>query len=112
MADFVSREFRRPVGRFASYICRTPLKEIDMKRQQTQPQQSRQQPQADLSQVQGEGDYEAGRHYDEKTREFVKSGKVDDAARNAHPKSPREQQEMDKAEEVGKSRSKGEDPHG
>lgn len=77
-----------------------------------QSKQPKTQPQADLSQVQGEGDYEAGRHYDEKTREFVKSGKVDEAARNAHPKSPREQQEMQQAEEIGKSRSKGEDPHG
>lgn len=69
-------------------------------------------PQADPSQVQGEGDYEAGRHYDEKTRDFVKSGKVDEAARKAHPKSVREQQDMQKAEEIGKSHSKGEDPHG
>jgi hypothetical protein len=83
-----------------------------MSKQQKQPQHGKPQPQADLSQVQGEGDYEAGRHYDEKTREFVKSGKVDEAARSAHPKSPREQQDMQKAEEIGKSRSKGEDPHG
>jgi hypothetical protein len=89
-----------------------PFKEIAMSQQPKQSQPGKQQPQADLSHVQGEGDYEAGRHYDEKTREFVKSGKVDEAARNAHPKSPREQQEMQKAEEIGKSRSKGEDPHG
>jgi hypothetical protein len=92
------------------------LKEFAMSKPQQSGTQSKQQakpqPKADLSQVQGEGDYEAGRHYDEKTREFVKSGKVDEAARNAHPKSPREQQEMQKAEEIGKSRSKGEDPHG
>lgn len=81
-----------------------------MSKQPTQQRKS--QPQADPSHVQGEGDYEAARHYDEKTREFVKSGKVDEAARNAHPKSPREQQAMEKAEEIGKSRSKGEDPHG
>jgi hypothetical protein len=90
----------------------TPSKEIEMNKQHKQSQAEKPQPQADLSQIQGEGDYEAGRHYDEKTREFVKSGKVDEAARSAHPKSPREQQEMQQAEEIGKSRSKGEDPHG
>jgi hypothetical protein len=100
------------VGVLASYVSDSPFKEIAMSKHQKPAQPGKQQPQADLSQVQGEGDYEAGRHYDEKTRQFVKSGKVDEAARNAHPKSPREQQAMEKAEEIGKSRSKGEDPHG
>lgn len=59
--------------------------------------------------VQGEGDYEAGRRYDEKSREFVKNNDVDQAARDAEPASQAEQREMEQAEEQGKSRAKEED---
>ena len=38
-------------------------------------------------QVQGEGDYEAGRRYDKAAREFAESGKVEPAARDAAPDS-------------------------
>ena len=60
--------------------------------------------------VQGEGDYVAGRRFDKAEREFVKSGKVDDAARKAQPEDPAKAAEMDEAERVGKSHSKGEAP--
>ena len=59
-------------------------------------------------QVQGEGDYEAGRRYDQAAREFAKSGKVEPAARDAAPGSMEEAEKMQQAEEVGKSHSKGE----
>jgi hypothetical protein len=36
-------------------------------------------------QVQGEGDYDAGRRYDKASREFAESGKVEPAARDARP---------------------------
>ena len=36
-------------------------------------------------QVQGEGDYDAGRRYDKASREFAESGKVEPAARDAAP---------------------------
>jgi hypothetical protein len=62
------------------------------------------------SQVQGEGDYEAGRRYDKAAREFAQSGKVPEAARKAKPHSADEAGEMRDAELLGKSRSKGEDP--
>lgn len=55
-----------------------------------------------MAKNQGEGDREAARHYDEKTREFVDSGKVDEAARNA--------EDDPKAEEKGKERAKEFDP--
>ena len=58
--------------------------------------------------VQGEGDYEAGRRYDKAAREFAESGKVEPAARDAAPGSTEEAQEMQQAEEIGKSHSKGE----
>ena len=60
--------------------------------------------------VQGEGDYEAGRRYDKAAKEFAESGKVEPAARDAAPDSPAEDEAMKKAEEIGKSRAKGEDP--
>jgi len=58
--------------------------------------------------VQGEGDYDAGRRYDKAAREFAQSGKVEPAARDAAPDSVAEAEQMQQAEETGKSRSKGE----
>jgi hypothetical protein len=60
--------------------------------------------------VQGEGDYEAGRRYDKASREFAESGKVEPAARDAAPGDAREAEDMERAEEEGKSHAKGEDP--
>jgi hypothetical protein len=60
--------------------------------------------------VQGEGDYEAARRYDRDQREFVQSGRVDQAARDARPQKPGEADEMARAEDEGRSHSKGEDP--
>jgi hypothetical protein len=64
----------------------------------------------DKDQVQGEGDYEAGRRYDQASREFAKSGRVEPAARDAAPDDAREAEEIERAEEEGKSHSKGEGP--
>jgi hypothetical protein len=60
--------------------------------------------------VQGEGDYEAARRYDSDQREFVRSGRVEEAARDARPTNSREESDMRQAEEEGRSHSKGEDP--
>lgn len=57
-------------------------------------------------QPQGEGNYEAGRRYDQATRRFVKTGKVDQAARDAAPRDAAEAEELRRAEEEGKSRAK------
>jgi len=57
----------------------------------------------------GEGNYKAAREYDRATGAFAKSGKVETAARAARPRSRREAAEMERAESVGRSRSKGED---
>lgn len=62
------------------------------------------------SDVQGEGNYEATRRYDKAATDFARSGKVDEAARDARPKSDAEANEMLKAEQEGKSHAKGEDP--
>jgi hypothetical protein len=60
--------------------------------------------------VQGEGDYEAARRYDEKLRDHVKNHDVDKEARDAEPSSPAEERELEHAEQKGKRRAKGEDP--
>lgn len=62
----------------------------------------------DDNKFQGEGDYDAARNYDEATRDFVKSGKVEQAARDAAPANAAEAAELTRAEQAGKSRSKGE----
>jgi hypothetical protein len=66
--------------------------------------------QKDKDQVEGEGSYTGSKDYNERTKKFVDSGKVDDAARNAEPQSEEERQAMQKAERVGKEKAKGEDP--
>ena len=60
--------------------------------------------------VQGEGDYKAGRRYNEATREFVEEEDVAEAARDAEPESAGEQQQMERAEQKGRQRAKEEDP--
>jgi hypothetical protein len=62
-----------------------------------------------MGKVQGEGDYESAKKFDDDEAAFVKSGRADQAARDAEPKSQVEADEMNKAEEVGRSRSRGED---
>ena len=60
--------------------------------------------------VQGEGDYDAGRRYDKASREFAESGRVEPAARDAAPADASEAAELERAEQEGKSHSKGEGP--
>jgi len=55
----------------------------------------------------GEGNYKASREYNDATKKFVESGKVEEAAGKAKPKNPQEARELDKAEEAGKSHAKG-----
>jgi hypothetical protein len=61
-------------------------------------------------QVEGEGSYSGSKDYNERTRKFVDSGKVEQAARDAEPKSEEEAHAMQKAERIGKKHAKGEDP--
>ena len=60
--------------------------------------------------VEGEGSYSGTRDYNQRTQKFIDSGKVDDAARKAEPKSEEEKHAMQKAERIGKQRAKEEDP--
>ena len=54
----------------------------------------------------GEGNYKATRDYNERTKNFIESGKVDEAAQKAKPKNQQEAREMEKAEQEGKSHAK------
>lgn len=56
---------------------------------------------------QGEGDRESARQYNEETREFVESGKVDEAAERARDQDP---DEADEAEKAGLEKAKEKDP--
>jgi hypothetical protein len=59
--------------------------------------------------VEGEGSYSGTRDYNKRTEKFIDSGKVDKAAEQAKPKNEQEAHEMQKAERMGRQRSKGED---
>lgn len=56
--------------------------------------------------VEGEGSYSGTKDYNERTKKFVQSGKVDKAAHDAEPKSEEEKQAMQKAERIGRQRAK------
>lgn len=81
--------------------------------QQQQGDRARQQAQGGSAQpqhVHGEGNYAATRQYDDATKQYAKSGRVEQAARAAAPKSQADAREMDSAEAEGRRHAKGEDP--
>ena len=60
--------------------------------------------------VEGEGSYSGSKDYNERTKKFVDSGRVEQAAKDAEPRSEQEAHEMQKAERIGKQHAKEEDP--
>jgi hypothetical protein len=60
--------------------------------------------------VHGEGNYKAAREFDDAQREFVQSGKLQQAVGKAAPKSEAEKRELESAEELARRRAKEEDP--
>jgi hypothetical protein len=64
----------------------------------------------DKDKVEGEGSYSGSKEYNERTKKFIDSGKVEQAARDAAPKSEEEAHAMQKAERIGKKHAKEEDP--
>ena len=56
--------------------------------------------------VEGEGSYSGTQDYNQRTEKFIKSGKVDKAAKDAEPKSEEERHAMQKAERIGKQKAK------
>ena len=78
-------------------------------REQNREQQNLRRQQSQQN-VHGEGNYAASKQYNEATRDYTQSGRVDDAARAAAPKSDADAREMSAAEAEGKRHAKGEDP--
>lgn len=62
------------------------------------------------TEVQGEGNVEAAKNYNDAQRKFIKSGGVEAASGKAKPKSKQEADELARAEASGRSRAKEEDP--
>jgi hypothetical protein len=56
--------------------------------------------------VEGEGSYSGTRDYNQRTKKFVESGKVKEAARRAKPRSGEEKRQMERAEREGRQRAK------
>ncbi len=65
---------------------------------------------SDKQKIQGEGDYEATRRFRKRTDEYLENNDVEKAALRAAPENAREAEELEAAEEAGKSRAKAEDP--
>jgi len=61
---------------------------------------------ANKDKVEGEGSYSGTKDYNQRTKKFIDAGKVDEAAREAEPKSEEERHAMQKAERLGKQRAK------
>lgn len=64
----------------------------------------------DRPNIQGEGDYESGKRYDEATKRFVEQGKVGPAAEKARTDDPAELADLERSEREGRERARGEDP--
>jgi hypothetical protein len=58
----------------------------------------------------GEGNHEADRRYRDETARFIASGKVEEAAREAQRAVAEEGEELEAAEQEGRSRAAEEDP--
>ncbi len=56
--------------------------------------------------IQGEGNYDAARRYDQSAEKFARSGQVEQAARDAAPKSQQESRALADAEAEGKEHAK------
>ena len=63
-------------------------------------------PDKDDPALQGEGNYTAARRHRESVENFIESGQVDEAARDAAPQTTAEQREMQQAEEAGREKAK------
>ena len=56
--------------------------------------------------VHGEGNYEATRDYNQRTKDYLESADVGDDARKAAPRNEKEARELKQAEAAGKRRAK------
>ena len=73
---------------------------------QGSPQQEQQQ--GGEGQQYGEGNYKATRQYNAGLKDHVEHHDIEKEARDAAPRNAKEEQEMEEAERIGRSHSKGE----
>ena len=73
---------------------------------------SKQQQQSGTGQQYGEGSYSGTRQYNEGVKEHMQHHDVEREARDAEPRTAAEEKEMEEAERVGRSRSRGEGADG
>jgi len=80
-----------------------------MKSDPGKPQEpsGQQQPQGGQGRQYGEGNYKATRDYNKGVKEHMQHHDVEKEARDAAPKSDAEARDMERAEEAGRSRAKG-----
>lgn len=78
------------------------------KPEQSTKQDSQQQAQSGQGQQYGEGNYEASRQYNEGLKKHMNEHDIEREALDAAPKSAAEEKEMQEAERVGRSKSRGE----
>jgi hypothetical protein len=80
----------------------------DPKKQQQQSGEGQQQQQSGTGQQYGEGSYSGTRQYNQGVKEHMEHHDVEREARDAEPRSAAEEKEMQEAERVGRSKSRGE----
>lgn len=85
-----------------------PRRDSDQQQQQSGSSDFQPKASAPKEQQMGEGSYEGTRDYNKRTAEYLKTHDVKKDAEAAKPRSADEQRDMEKAEEEGKSHSKGE----
>ena len=67
-----------------------------------------QQAQGGEGQQYGEGNYQATRQYNEGLKDHVRNHDIEREARDAEPRNASEEREMEEAERIGRSKSRGE----
>jgi hypothetical protein len=85
-----------------------PSRQDNAEQQQAGSNEFQPKPGAAKQQQMGEGSYEATRDYQENIKDYLKDANVEADAEAAKPRSEEEARELDKAEEEGRSHSKGE----
>lgn len=86
-----------------------PVGDLKKKIEQRRTSTAAATPAADVPRI-GEGNHQADRDYREAATEFAANADVEQAARDAAPRSASEAAELQRAEAEGREKSKGEDP--
>jgi hypothetical protein len=85
-----------------------PQRESDPQQQRAGATDFQSRPEAEGSQVEGEGSYSATRNYQKDIKQYLEKADVGSDAEAAKPRSESEARELEEAEREGKSHSKGE----